>query len=113
MGRKLAYSYSQRYPIARLTKTIDIKLNFFFCLLKIVPVINLTGRMLIRGTTPIFAKLVTLVFFKKQYYFIFHPRFDNTCGLSAPPLSVKCGIQNTSNGSIVCFDGNARDKKIT
>ena len=35
---------------------------------------------------------------------IFHPlatSFDTFVDFSAPPLSVKCGIQNTSNGSIV------------
>ena len=57
----------------------------------------------------------TLLYNKRQYYFIFHPSatsFDTFVDFSAPPLSVKCGIQNTSNGFIVTsFHGNARNKK--
>ena len=66
----------------------------------------MTGtNVLIRGTTQFRAMPATLVFkTKRQYYFIFHPSatsFDTFVDFSAPPLSVKCGIQNTSNGSIV------------
>lgn len=66
----------------------------------------MTGtNVLIRGTTQFRAEPATLVFIiKRQYYFIFHPSatsFDTFVDFSAPPLSVKCGIQNTSNGSIV------------
>ena len=41
---------------------------------------------------------------KDTFISIFHPSatsFDTFVDFSAPPLSVKCGIQNTSNGSIV------------
>ena len=41
---------------------------------------------------------------KKTILFHFHPSatsFDTFVDFSAPPLSVKCGIQNTSNGFIV------------
>ena len=67
----------------------------------------MTGtNVFIRGTTQFRAETpATLVFIiKRQYYFIFHPSatsFDTFVDFSAPPLSVKCGIQNTSNGSIV------------
>ena len=66
----------------------------------------MTGtNVLIRGTTQFRAKPATLVFIiKRQYYFIFYPsatRFDTFVDFSAPPLSVKCETQNTSNGSIV------------
>lgn len=61
--------------------------------------------MFIRGTTQIRAAPATLVFkSKRQHYFIFHPSatsFDTFVDFSAPPLSVKCGIQNTSNGYIL------------
>ena len=49
----------------------------------------------------------TLVFKTKRHlYFIFkfHPlatSFDTFVDFSAPPLSVKCGTQNTSNGFIL------------
>ncbi len=66
----------------------------------------MTGtNVFIRGTTQFRAEPATLVFIiKRQYYLIFHPSatsFDTFVDFSAPPLSVKCGIQNTSNGSIV------------
>ncbi len=66
----------------------------------------MTGtNVFIRGTTQFRAEPATLVFkTKRQYYFNFHPlatSFDTFVDFSAPPLSVKCGIQNTSNGSIV------------
>ena len=63
--------------------------------------------MFIRGTTQFRAEPASLVFKTKRHlYFIFkfHPlatSFDTFVDFSAPPLSVKCGIQNTSNGSIV------------
>jgi len=41
---------------------------------------------------------------KDTFISIFHPSatsFDTFVDFSAPPLSVKCGIQNTSNGFIV------------
>ena len=41
---------------------------------------------------------------KDTFISIFHPlatSFDTFVDFSALPLSVKCGIQNTSNGSIV------------
>lgn len=41
---------------------------------------------------------------KDIFISIFHPSatsFDTFVDFSAPPLSVKCGIQNTSNGFIV------------
>jgi len=41
---------------------------------------------------------------KDTFISILHPlatSFDTFVDFSAPPLSVKCGIQNTSNGSIV------------
>ena len=59
----------------------------------------MTGtNVLIRGTTQF--RAVARIF----VYFNFHPSatsFDTFVDFSAPPLSVKCGIQNTSNGSIV------------
>ena len=62
--------------------------------------------MYLSAVPPNFGQLpATLVFIiKRQYYFIFYPSatsFDTFVDFSAPPLSVKCGIQNTSNGSIV------------
>ncbi|RKV76876.1 MAG: hypothetical protein D8H99_53045 [Streptococcus sp.] len=62
--------------------------------------------MCLSAVPPNFGQMpATLVFkTKRQYYFIFHPSatsFDTFVDFSAPPLSVKCGIQNTSNGSIV------------
>ena len=54
--------------------------------------------MLIRGTTQFRARPASL------FISIFHPSatsFDTFVDFSAPPLSVKCGIQNTSNGFIV------------
>ena len=66
----------------------------------------MTGtNVLIRGTTQFRAEPATLVFkSKRQYYFIFQASatsFDTFVDFSAPPLSVKCGIQNTSDGFIV------------
>ena len=67
----------------------------------------MTGtNVLIRGTTQFRAEPATLVFegYTKTLLFHFHPSatsFDTFVDFSAPPLSVKCGIQNTSNGSIV------------
>ena len=59
----------------------------------------MTGtNVFIRGTTQF--RAVARIF----VYFNFHPlatSFDTFVDFSAPPLSVKCGIQNTSNGSIV------------
>ncbi len=62
--------------------------------------------MYLSAVPPNFGQLpATLVFkIKRHFYFIFHPlatSFDTFVDFSAPPLSVKCGIQNTSNGSIV------------
>ena len=54
--------------------------------------------MLIRGTTQFRARPASL------FISIFHPSatsFDTSVDFSAPPLSVKCGIQNTSDGFIV------------
>ena len=62
---------------------------------------------LIRGTTQFRAEPASLVFKTKRHlYFIFkfHPlatSFDTFVDFSAPPLSVKCGTQNTSNGFIL------------
>jgi len=66
----------------------------------------MTGtNVFIRGTTQFRAEPAALVFIiKRQYYFIFHPSatsFDTFVDFSAPPLSVKCGTQNTSNGFIL------------
>ena len=66
----------------------------------------MTGtNVFIRGTTQFRAEPASLVFIiKRQNYFIFYPSatsFDTFVDFSAPPLSVKCGIQNTSDGSIV------------
>ena len=59
----------------------------------------MTGtNVLIRGTTQFRARPASL------FILIFHPSatsFDTFVDFSAPPLSVKCGIQNTSDGSIV------------
>ena len=77
----------------------------------------MTGtNVLIRGTTQIRAAPATLVFkIKRQYYFIFHPSatsFDTFVDFSAPPLSVKCGIQNTSDGFIVAsFSWNCKGQE--
>ena len=73
---------------------------------KIAPAIYMTGtNVLIRGTTQFRAEPATLVFKRKDIIlFHFYPSatsFDTFVDFSAPPLSVKCGIQNTSNGSIV------------
>ena len=63
--------------------------------------------MFIRGTTQFRAEPASLVFKTKRHlYFIFkfHPlatSFDTFVDFSAPPLSVKCGTQNTSNGFIL------------
>lgn len=61
--------------------------------------------MFIRGTTQIRATPASLVFkIKDSNISIFYPSatsFDTFVDLSAPPLSVKCGIQNTSDGFIV------------
>ena len=67
----------------------------------------MTGtNVFIRGTTQFRAEPATLVFegYTKTLLFHFHPSatsFDTFVDFSAPPLSVKCEIQNTSNGSIV------------
>ena len=65
--------------------------------------------MLIRGTTQIRAMPATL---KQKTLFHFHPlatSFDTFVDFSAPPLSVKCGIQNTSNRFILAsFPGNSK-----
>ena len=59
----------------------------------------MTGtNVLIRGTTQFRARPASL------FISIFHPSatsFDTFVDFSAPPLSVKCETQNTSNGSIV------------
>ena len=66
----------------------------------------MTGtNVFIRGTTQFRAKPATLVFINKKTK-LFHfsssaTSFDTFVDFSAPPLSVKCGIQNTSDGSIV------------
>ena len=63
--------------------------------------------MFIRGTTQFRAEPATLIFIGNKkiiLIFHFHPlatSFDTFVDFSAPPLSVKCGIQNTSNGFIV------------
>ena len=78
--------------------------------------------MFIRGTTQFRAEPASLIFLfllydedsslpspkrkHKDLYFIFkfHPlatSFDTFVDFSAPPLSVKCGTQNTSNGFIL------------
>ena len=67
---------------------------------------KMTGtNVFIRGTTQIRATPASLVFkIKDSNISIFHPSatsFDTFVDFSAPPLSVKCGIQNTSDGFIV------------
>ena len=63
--------------------------------------------MCLSAVPPNFGQMpATLVFegYTKTLLFHFHPSatsFDTFVDFSAPPLSVKCGIQNTSNGSIV------------
>lgn len=61
--------------------------------------------MLIRGTTQFRAVArISRLYNKKTILFHFHPSatsFDTFVDFSAPPLSVKCGIQNTSDGFIV------------
>ena len=66
----------------------------------------MTGtNVLIRGTTQFRAVARNSRLLKKDTFIsFFHPlatSFDTFVDFSAPPLSVKCGIQNTSNGSIV------------
>lgn len=66
----------------------------------------MTGtNVFIRGTTQFRAKPASLVFKIKDRNISFFQSlatsFDTFVDFSAPPLSVKCGIQNTSNGSIV------------
>ena len=68
----------------------------------------MTGtNVFIRGTTQFRAEPATLIFIGNKkiiLIFHFHPSatsFDTFVDFSAPPLSVKYGIQNTSNGSIV------------
>lgn len=49
-------------------------------------------------------QLLSLKDIQRHFYFIFYPSatsFDTFVDFSAPPLSVKCGIQNTSDGFIV------------
>ena len=63
--------------------------------------------MFIRGTTQFRAEMpATLVFEGYTKTLLFHfsssaTSFDTFVDFSAPPLSVKCGIQNTSDGFIV------------
>ena len=68
----------------------------------------MTGtNVLIRGTTQFRADMpATLVFEGNTKTLLFHfnpsaTSSDTFVDFSAPPLSVKCGIQNTSNGFIV------------
>ena len=67
----------------------------------------MTGtNVFIRGTTQFRAEPATLVFEVNTKTLLFHfqssaTSFDTFVDFSAPPLSVKCGIQNTSNGFIV------------
>ncbi len=62
---------------------------------------------LIRGTTQFRAEPATLIFIGNKkiiLIFHFHPlatSFDTFVDFSAPPLPVKCGTQNTSNGFIL------------
>jgi len=70
------------------------------------PAIYMTGtNVFIRGTTQFRADARNSRLQKqKTILFHFHPSatsFDTFVDFSAPPLSVKYGIQNTSNGSIV------------
>ena len=52
---------------------------------------------------------------KDTFISIFHPlatSFDTFVDFSAPPLSVKCGIQNTSDGFIVAsFSWNCKGQE--
>ncbi len=68
---------------------------------KIVPVINLTGTNVRSTVPPNFGQSPHLSSLKqKTLLFHFYPlatSFDTFVDFSAPPLSVKCGIQNTSN----------------
>ena len=62
--------------------------------------------MFIRGTTQFRAAPATLVFEGYTKTLLFHfsssaTSFDTFVDFSAPPLPVKCGIQNTSDGFIV------------
>ena len=68
----------------------------------------MTGtNVFIRGTTQFRAEMpATLVFEEYTKTLLFHfsssaTSFDTFVDFSAPPLSVKCGIQNTSDGFIV------------
>lgn len=72
--------------------------------------------MFIRGTTQFRAEPATLVFkIKDSNISIFHPSatsFDTFVDFSAPPLSVKYGIQNTSDGFIVAsFSWNCKGQE--
>ena len=75
--------------------------------------------MCLSAVPPNFGQLpATLVFKTKRHlYFIFkfHPlatSFDTFVDFSAPPLSVKCGIQNTSDGFIVAsFSWNCKGQE--
>ena len=62
--------------------------------------------MCLSAVPPNFGQRPHLSSFKQKDIFIsiFHPlatSFDTFVDFSAPPLSVKCGIQNTSDGFIV------------
>ena len=62
--------------------------------------------MYLSAVPPNFGQRPHLSSFKQKDIFIsiFHPlatSFDTFVDFSAPPLSVKCGIQNTSNGFIL------------
>ena len=67
----------------------------------------MTGtNVFIRGTTQFRAAPATLVFEGYTKTLLFHfsssaTSFDTFVDFSAPPLSVKCGTQNTSNGFIL------------
>ena len=66
----------------------------------------MTGTNVLSAVPPNFGQSPQLSSLKQKDTFIsiFHPlatSFDTFVDFSAPPLSVKCGIQNTSNGSIV------------
>ena len=67
----------------------------------------MTGTNVLSAVPPNFGQTpATLVFEGYTKTLLFHfsssaTSFDTFVDFSAPPLSVKCGIQNTSNGFIV------------
>ena len=73
--------------------------------------------MCLSAVPPNFGQSPQLLSLKQKDTFIsiFHPlatSFDTFVDFSAPPLSVKCGIQNTSDGFIVAsFSWNCKGQE--